>query len=63
MQDGAILTLDPGTPRTRLGLCALDRTKLVPAVEPTIGHDEAVMARFAGIVGDLQRPAAGTEMI
>ena len=58
MQNGVILTINPGTTTTRIGLFAPDGPEVVPVVEQTIEHDEAVMARFGGIADQLPYRAA-----
>ena len=42
-----ILTINPGTTTTRIGLFAPEGDAVRPVLERTIDHDEAVMAGFS----------------
>ena len=53
-----VLTINPGTTTTRLGLFEARGTAVAPVLERTIEHDEAVMAGFATIADQLDVRAA-----
>lgn len=53
-----ILTVNPGTTTTRVGLFAPQGATVRPVHEDTIEHDEAVMAGFASIASQLEYRAA-----
>lgn len=48
-----ILTINPGTTTTRLGLFEPKGTEVIPLLERTIEHDETQMAHFSGIAEQL----------
>lgn len=48
-----ILTINPGTTTTRIGLFLPRDGTVRPVMDETIEHDETAMARFAGIAGQL----------
>ncbi len=56
-----ILTINPGTTTTRIGLFAPEGGAVRPVLERTIDHDEAVMAGFAGIAAQLPFRAAAVQ--
>jgi butyrate kinase len=53
-----VLTINPGTTTTRLGLFEARGGAVAPVLERTIEHDEAVMAGFATIADQLDFRAA-----
>lgn len=53
MPKGLILTINPGTTTTRIGLFLPQGADVQPVLDETIDHDEAVMAGFAGIADQL----------
>jgi len=53
MKQSLILTINPGTTTTRIGLFLPQGSDVRPVLEDTIDHDEAVMSRFATIPDQL----------
>ncbi len=53
MQKPLILTINPGTTTTRIGLFLPQGGDVQPVLDETIDHDETVMARFATIAEQL----------
>lgn len=53
-----ILTINPGTTTTRIGLFEPVGAEVKPVLEQTIDHDEKIMAGFAGIADQLDFRAA-----
>lgn len=56
-----ILTINPGTTTTRIGLFQPQGGAVVPVLEQTLDHDEAVMAGFRTIAAQLPFRAAALE--
>lgn len=54
--DGSILTINPGTTTTRLGLFQIAGDAVECVSETTIEHDENQMAAFASIVSGALTP-------
>lgn len=53
MERSDILTINPGTTTTRLGLFRAEGAAVTPIAEDTVEHDETVMAHFGSIAEQL----------
>lgn len=58
MRQDLILTINPGTTTTRIGLFAPQSGQVQPVLEETVEHDEAVVANFPSIAAQLDYRAA-----
>src|SRR3989338_2012605 len=56
-----ILTINPGTTTTRIGLFAPQSGQVQPLLEETVEHDEAVVAGFPSIAAQLEYRAAAVQ--
>src|SRR3989338_6138900 len=56
-----ILTINPGTTTTRIGLFAPQSGQVQPLLEETVEHDEAVVAGFPSIAAQLEYRAAALQ--
>lgn len=56
-----ILTINPGTTTTRVGLFLPEGAEVRPVLDETIDHDEAVMSRFDSIAAQLPFRAAAVQ--
>ena len=56
-----ILTINPGTTTTRIGLFAPQGGQVQPLLEETVEHDEAVVAGFPSIAAQLEYRAAALQ--
>lgn len=61
MAKSLILTINPGTTTTRLGLFLPEGAEARPVLDETLEHDEAVMARFDSIAAQLPFRAAAVQ--
>jgi butyrate kinase len=61
MSKSLILTINPGTTTTRIGLFLPEGDEVRPVLDETIDHDETVMSRFDSIAAQLPFRAAAVQ--